>query len=52
MLIIDTITRNKVFGILWPYIAKLLKSYPCQKQRTLKSFGAETSKYEVKMVQA
>ena len=40
MQMVGTITRNKVFEILWLYVAKLLKgqkkkSYPCQNQRTL-----------------
>lgn len=55
MQMVDTITRSKVFEILWLYVANLLKRkkpYPCQKQKRLKRYGAGISKYEAKMVQA
>ena len=58
MQMVGTITRNKVFEILWLYVAKLLKGKKKKKvthvrsRERLKRYGAGTSKYETKMVQA
>ena len=56
MRMVGTITRNKVFEILWLYVAKLLKGKKkvthVRSRERLKRYGAGTSKYEAKMVQA